>query len=413
MRRFISLFICIALSLLPLAFPATGYADTFPFIGTLHAGQRPEGLAVDQQTHMLYINYEYPGTIVGFDAIQGSVRWRTALPDSTNDVQVDSSSHRVFASAIKFDNGAGTFAILDGANGHILYKAPAGANDSGIAFDAKLHRVYVSTSDSGSLFVFDVLKGWDAGPLQVHASRLYVGMRSAALGVNSQLGRLYVASSEGAGRVAVINEHTGKLIATIPVAQEPQHPIRVDEATGRVFLVCASGQELDVIDGKTNTVLARTPVAPDPEGIAMNTASGRIYVANEGKEKTVGNTITVIDGQSFASLGTLQVGSSPDGIEADPGLHRVYISLETENAVLEMSDSTELPLKANLTTEIAMSRHAISLLQQASIITLVAMLLTLIGATLGALLPRWRGPGSPRTLPAGASSRSAKRNLPQ
>jgi hypothetical protein len=44
------------------------------------------------------------------------------------------------------------------------------------------------------------------------------------------------------------------------------------------------------------------------------------------------------------------------------------------------------------------------LLREASLITVLLMLLTMLGASLTALLPRWRRRGSPQNLPGDASS---------
>src|SRR5712691_869078 len=81
-------------------FPASAYADGgFPIIGVLHAGSNPEGIAVDTQTHMVYIAYEYPGLVVGFDPSSGKVRWHTNLGDTPTDVQVDSTNHHVYVTS--------------------------------------------------------------------------------------------------------------------------------------------------------------------------------------------------------------------------------------------------------------------------------------------------------------------------
>ncbi|HTD20574.1 MAG TPA: hypothetical protein VK667_13705, partial [Ktedonobacteraceae bacterium] len=77
--------------------PAPAHASGgFPIIGVLHAGSHPEGIAVDTQTHMVYIAYEYPSSVVGFDPSSGKVRWSAAVTDSVTDVQVDSNNHRVY-----------------------------------------------------------------------------------------------------------------------------------------------------------------------------------------------------------------------------------------------------------------------------------------------------------------------------
>src|SRR6266481_8417384 len=67
-------------SLLLFLFPSISYADGgFPIIGVLHAGSNPEGIAVDTQTHIVYIAYESAGQVVAFDPIRGQVRWRTRV----------------------------------------------------------------------------------------------------------------------------------------------------------------------------------------------------------------------------------------------------------------------------------------------------------------------------------------------
>src|SRR5947199_10241555 len=83
-------------SLALLLFPSTSHADGgFPIIGVLHAGSRPEGIAVDTQTHLVYIAYEYPSLVIAFDPRSGKVRWQTTVGDTPTDGQVDSTNHHV------------------------------------------------------------------------------------------------------------------------------------------------------------------------------------------------------------------------------------------------------------------------------------------------------------------------------
>src|SRR5438034_10270011 len=99
-RYFAPFFLLLAplLSLLLYASPA--HADGgFPIIGVLHAGQRPEGIAVDTETHMVYIAYEFPSLVVGFDPISGKVRCSVTVSDSANDVPVDSTNHHVYVTS--------------------------------------------------------------------------------------------------------------------------------------------------------------------------------------------------------------------------------------------------------------------------------------------------------------------------
>ena len=390
--------------------------ESFPIIGVLHAGSAPEALAVDTQTHMLYIAYESPGLLIGFDPISGTVRWRTPLSNSVTDVQVDSTSHHVYASVVSYTNRRSNLYVLDGSSGKILATLYSGNGDNSIALDARRHIAYATSADQGTIYKYTFSSGWQDGPLSVQTSQLSTGKRPAAIGVNSHLGYLYIADSS-ANQVTVINEDSGRRLATIAVASLPVAPLRVDEATGRVYVVCSMGQELDIINGKTNKVIAQVPVAPYPEGMAFNTATGQLYVANEGSKEGTnqpdsGTTLTVIDGQSLTVSGNLQIGRGPDGVEADPALHRVYVAVEDSNSVVEISDSTNLPLTSrNTAHQLLIAHETASLLQFAMSATLIVMFLTIVGSALGVLLPRWRVRGNPQTQPDGVSSHSETHNL--
>ncbi len=393
------------------------YADTYPILGTLHAGKNPEALALDEDTHILYIAFESPGVVAAFDPIHSLIRWRVPLGEVATDIQVDSRNHHVYVATTSYSQRRGILSILDGATGHLLASTFVSFGDNGIALDPQRQRVYVTNPDSGIVSSITLPTTLTAGQ-QLTRTELHITPHPSALGVNSRLGRLYIADSE-AHTITVLDENTGRPIATIPVGKAPLHPIRVDEATSYVYIVCSSSQEVDVIDGKTNRVIARPLALPYPEGIDISTTTGRIYVADEGSKEdgggpnNSGTTLTVIDGHSFVTLGTLQIGKAPDGVVVDSALHRVYVAAEGSDAVVEVADSTSIPLQASAISQTLAARQAVNVLQQATIITLILMLLTLVGATLFALSPRLRVRESPQTRPDDVSSRSRTHSLPQ
>src|SRR5712691_9899524 len=169
-------------------FPATSHAGGgFPIIGVLHAGKRPEGIAVDTQTHMIYIGYEYPSLVVGFDPVSGKVRWSTPVGDSATDVQVDSIHHRVYAIGTVNETRRGLLAVLDGATGKILLTTNTAFGDDGLAIDAQRQQAYVSSTDRGIINAFTLVTS-PGGKLSAAAATLDVGPHPQALGVNSRLG---------------------------------------------------------------------------------------------------------------------------------------------------------------------------------------------------------------------------------
>lgn len=393
------------------------YADTYPILGTLHAGKNPEALAIDENTHIVYIAFESPGVVVAFDSIHAKVLWRVALGEVVTDVQVDSSNHHVYATITSYSQRQGVLVILDGATGHMLASTLVSFGDNSIALDPFRHLVYVTNPDSGVVSMLTVPATLSANQ-RILRTELYVTPHPEALGVNSHLGRLYVADNQ-AHTITVIDENSGHSIATIVVGKVPLPPLRIDETTNYVYVVCSSSQEVDVIDGKTNRVIAHPLVPPYPEGVDISTSTGRIYVANEGTKEDggrpydTGTTLTVIDGHSFVTLGTLQIGKAPDGVVVDSTLHRVYVAAEDSDTVVEVADSTSIPLTPSGISQTLAARQASNVLQQAAIITFLLMLLTLVGATLLALSPRWRGRENPQTQQGGVSSRSETHSLPR
>ncbi len=413
MRRPLLPVLTLLFALFVLSMPATAFAaGGFPFLGVLRAGSAPEAIAVDTGTHLVYIAYEGSGKVVGFDPVKGQVRWSVPLGSVVTDVQADSAMHRAYAISFSYDKRQSLFAVLDGTSGQALLITTLNGPrsdfaDDNLAIDTDHRRVFIANNQAGRVDLFLPQSQNAATPTAFLTTRLH----AQAIAVNGRLGRLYVADAS-ALLLSVYDENIGKKLADIPICHDPVPPIRVDEANGRVYVLCSAGQELDVIDGKHNSVLARVPVAPYPEGVAFNTATGRIYVADEGNrdngnsDVNAGTTITVIDGQSFTVLGTLQVGQGPDGIEADPALRRVYIACEDSNAVVEISDAIDIPLQGapDLRASATIAR-AVSLLRLAAFATLGLMLATMALATWGALLRRSHGRESPQIPPGGASSR--------
>ncbi|HET8910297.1 MAG TPA: hypothetical protein VFN23_02465 [Ktedonobacteraceae bacterium] len=321
--------------------------------------------------------------------MNGKIVWSKSLYDVAVDLQVDSVNHRVYVQSTRFDRASGVLTVLDDKTGTILdSQTHTGNAEEGIALDTQRQRVYVSDNERGHIDVFTL--STSANPTLHSLPSIDAPNHPQGLGVNSRLGRLYVADSETSA-VSVYDEDNGHKVATIQVATQPLPPLLVDESTGHVYVACGEGNELDVIDGNKNTILAHIPVAPDPEGVALSHATNRIYVGNEGTSNKQGTTITIINAQNFQVLGALQVGQEPDGVAVDSDLRRAYIAAEESNAVVEISDSVEITLHDTVGTYQASSaRKVIDFLQRATIITLLFMLATIVVATLVALSPRWR-----------------------
>jgi DNA-binding beta-propeller fold protein YncE len=128
-------------------------------------------------------------------------------------------------------------------------------------------------------------------------------------------------ADEGGGtRVWAINGKTDKLIATIDIPTGPEY-VDYDPVSQRVYQnIKPDPSMLLAIDPKTNTVVARWPLAPlsRAHGLAIDGASARLFtVGSNGK-------LDVVDLKSGAIVTTLDVAPRLYQIVFDPSTKRVY-----------------------------------------------------------------------------------------
>jgi YVTN family beta-propeller protein len=113
------------------------------------------------------------------------------------------------------------------------------------------------------------------------------------------------------------------VVTTLTVGPDGSQPVAlaVNSRTGRIYVANAGSDNVSVIDGGSSTVIATIPVGSAPHGVAVDASANRVYVANSGS-----NEVTVIDGEGNAVVATLAVGKEPWDLAADPNTGRVFVS---------------------------------------------------------------------------------------
>jgi len=84
-----------------------------------------------------------------------------------------------------------------------------------------------------------------------------------------------------------------------------------------------------VLNGQTNTVVATIPVGQLPQGVAVNPATNKVYVANS----VVPGTVSVINGQRNTVTATIPVGAAPFGVAVNPKTGTVYVTNSGDGTV--------------------------------------------------------------------------------
>ena len=237
-------------------------------------------------------------------------------------VVVNSKNNRVFVS-----NGQSlTVSVIDGATDQILGTMITGHTPTDIAINAVKNEVWVCESDAGGNIYVEVFDGNTFALLK----SIPAGSGIGRIAVHPHLNRVYVAN-DFSNFLTVIDGGQKKIVASISLDCSP-FGVAVNTATQRVYVGtegCASGS-VYVIDANTNGVLATIATT----GVSMNYASvdqnhNRVYFTDDvtGLYAIDGNTNTVI-GQVTGlnkAHGVAAVPSTQKAVEADSGSNRMKV----------------------------------------------------------------------------------------
>ncbi|MBE0343801.1 YncE family protein, partial [Paenibacillus sp. 28ISP30-2] len=124
------------------------------------------------------------------------------------------------------------------------------------------------------------------------------------------INRIFVANFNS-NDVSVIDGATNTVIATIPVGVNPAG-VGVNPFTNRIYVGNLNSDDVSVIDGITDTVITTIPAGDGASSVGVNTATNAIYIANFND-----STVSVINGLTNTVIATIiPVGglSLPTGI---------------------------------------------------------------------------------------------------
>jgi len=99
-----------------------------------------------------------------------------------------------------------------------------------------------------------------------------------------------------------------------------------DQDGGRILVAVHGKNELVSIDPEKLEITQRTslPGIEDPHGIALDQENHLAFVAGEGN-----NQLAIVDLQTMKLIGRQSVGKDPDVLAFDAGTKRLYVSAES------------------------------------------------------------------------------------
>ena len=193
--------------------------------------------------------------------------------------------------------------------------ATDGTYSQGMGIDPKTQTVYIACeAPYSTVYVVSEITNSVIASIPVADAR--------AVAADPNTGKVFV-TQYGPGTVAVIDEKTQSVTATIKVGSGPQVPV-VDTVSKKVYVTNYPGGTVSVIDEKTNNVIATIPVGTggaNPIAIAVESKTGKVYVSNYFDE-----TISVIDEKTEKVIAVIpDTGFHPSKAVADSSTGTVYV----------------------------------------------------------------------------------------
>ena len=210
---------------------------------------------------------------------------------------------------------------------HVTKEVALGAPDRWdyVIYDAASHRVYVAHGDRVT-----VVDGKD-GTIVGQVEGLPGGTHGIAIAHGAGLG--YTDEGES-GQAVAFGLKTLKVVKRLK-AQDDADAITIDPVSGHVFVVNGDPGTLTVIDPKSNSVVATVSTGSKLE-YPVAGGNGKLYV--NGEEKRVIYRIDTASNQVDATW-PIPDCESPHGLAMDTATHRLFTSCENQKLLVVNADS--------------------------------------------------------------------------
>jgi YVTN family beta-propeller protein len=146
-------------------------------------------------------------------------------------------------------------------------------------------------------------------------------------------------TDESNGSVYRIDLHDNALPqstdVTVFASQPATHGVALDPSKQFAYVTRSEANSVDVFNPSTMRMIARIPVADDPDAIFYDSFHDVIYVANGDA-----NLATLIDPKSRAVTGTIPLGGKPEYFAFDSQTKLIYQNLKDISAVAAVDVTT-------------------------------------------------------------------------
>jgi YVTN family beta-propeller protein len=294
-------------------------------IFTIRLGDNLNDVAVNPTTNLIYVSNQYSDTVLVVDGSSNKLVASVNVTGSPSCIAVNPITNLIYVGygspgnfGVSVISGSGDLVI---ATIHLGGSTPPNC----IAVNPITNKIYVA--DNGNL---DVIDGSSNSEIAwVNGPNCDGGVES--VDVNPITNRIYVASAYGT--VSVIDGTSNNLIVTVNMGTYTLG-VAVDSVTNQIYVVNQNENGVFVIDGASNIVVGEATAFA--YAVAVNPITDQIYAVSPGG--LVG-TVSVINGSSNGVLATINVGNIPIALAVNPATHRIYVANQGSDSLSIIQDS--------------------------------------------------------------------------
>lgn len=269
----------------------------------------------DPSSGRIYMNHMNAGRTIVFDANAGRVIAEIMdLPRATG-VWAVPSHHQVYVSAA----GAHEVAIIDDRTLKIVARIGGIRFPDGIGYAREADKVFVSDESGGADVVIDP-------NTQKKRSTIDLGGEAGNTHYDS-VSHCILVAVQSRNQMVAIDPVSERVVERydLPGSDGP-HGFTLDE-TGRLAFITSEGNgRLQVLDLRSMKVLQTLEVPDDPDVLAWDASLRRLYVASESGALSA----FWLDGNALRSIGEVRAPRAHT-VSVDPRTHLVYLPLENVN----------------------------------------------------------------------------------
>jgi YVTN family beta-propeller protein len=293
--------------------------STSQVLGYFRSDTVPVGVAWDDVTQDVFVTNQGSGTLAQVNGSTNELMGSQSLSYGLTGVATDSSDGHLFVGSPDNDGVYDT-----SASGLARSFTSVGAGPVALAYDSTNGDIYAANSAANNVSVIDGATGSLVTSISLIPDGL-IGGGLTDIAFDPNNGDLYV-SVEGCtcslpGNVTIIDGTTNHVVGEIDDWGVPgPSAVAVDIQNNELYAVDPAGF-LSAFNATTDSLISTTSLGSAPEGIAIDSENGYIYVSN-----LLSDNVTVIDSSTNRAVGSIAVGMGPMGIAFDEANNNLYVA---------------------------------------------------------------------------------------